>query len=382
MEAKIRHLCSVIHDVEWSGTLFYTYTGSIENNNLEINCVDLFVMDIGSSGQTEFAESPDIVTYRVEHNLLDSNIQEGLIHSHNNMATFFSGTDQDTLLKEGMNCNHFVSLIVNNAGKYTAAITRRVTKKSIIDAHVKYTDSKYFNSYGGRKVILEDNTVREEDINKVNTVCYVEYFDLKVNKMTSLISFEDIDLRLAEIRKSKSKVFNNTRSSYSKSLWDDFDFDDYGSYYSKEHEEYKAVNKRNKAGYFNESVYKNEYEKAVEEAAIKILTSCAIVNCSTIDIKSWMKKIDDMYRKHFKDLKGKQLRLWFELFIEYVCSDEILHNKICKESKESTVLDPFEYTALAIYDYLDKITERSIVLDIIMDILINYLPYDGVSEYK
>lgn len=80
VENTIRHLCSVVHDVEWSGTLFYTYKGSIENKDLEITCVDLFVMDIGTGGATDFNESPAILNYRVEHDLLGGDIMEGLIH--------------------------------------------------------------------------------------------------------------------------------------------------------------------------------------------------------------------------------------------------------------------------------------------------------------
>ena len=37
--------------------------------------------------------------------------------------TFFSGTDLNTLQEEGSDMNNFLSLIVNNAGQYTAAIT-------------------------------------------------------------------------------------------------------------------------------------------------------------------------------------------------------------------------------------------------------------------
>ena len=86
VERKIRHLCSVVHDVEWSGVLFYRYTGSFENDNFEVTCVDILPMDIGSSAYTEFDESPDVITYRIDNDLLDENIMEGLIHSHNNMA--------------------------------------------------------------------------------------------------------------------------------------------------------------------------------------------------------------------------------------------------------------------------------------------------------
>lgn len=85
VEKKIRHLCNKISSVEWSGTLFYNYNGSFEDNTLEIRCVDIFPMDIGSSSYTEFDMSPDVIAYMTEHpELLDCQI--GLIHSHNVMA--------------------------------------------------------------------------------------------------------------------------------------------------------------------------------------------------------------------------------------------------------------------------------------------------------
>lgn len=85
VENKIRYLCNKIPQVEWSGALFYTYKGSFENEDLEITCTDLFLMDIGSSSYTEFDMSPDVIAYMTEHReLLDC--QVGLIHSHNHMA--------------------------------------------------------------------------------------------------------------------------------------------------------------------------------------------------------------------------------------------------------------------------------------------------------
>lgn len=79
VEKKIRHLCNKISNVEWSGTLFYTYSGSYEEGTLEIRCVDIFPMDIGSQAYTEFDMSPDVVAYMTDHpELLDC--QMGLIH--------------------------------------------------------------------------------------------------------------------------------------------------------------------------------------------------------------------------------------------------------------------------------------------------------------
>lgn len=85
VERKIRYLCQKIANVEWSGTLFYTHEGSMEEGNLVITCKDIFVMDIGSQDYTEFDMSPDVISYMCDNTeLLD--MQMGLIHSHNNMS--------------------------------------------------------------------------------------------------------------------------------------------------------------------------------------------------------------------------------------------------------------------------------------------------------
>lgn len=84
VEKKIKYICGQISTIEWSGTLFYTTEGTFEDNNLVIKCVDLFVMDIGTAAYTEFDMSPDVLSYMMEHDLLDCHM--GLIHSHNSMA--------------------------------------------------------------------------------------------------------------------------------------------------------------------------------------------------------------------------------------------------------------------------------------------------------
>lgn len=89
-EKKIRFLCKNIWDVEWSGILFYKIEGTFEDKSLVIRCIDLFQMDIGTSGYTEFNVSPDMATYMVDHpELLEEGVYQGLIHSHNNMAKQF-----------------------------------------------------------------------------------------------------------------------------------------------------------------------------------------------------------------------------------------------------------------------------------------------------
>lgn len=184
-------------NVEWSGTLFYTHEGSMEKGNLVITCRDIYVMDIGSAGYTEFDMSPDVIGYMAENpELLD--MQLGLIHSHNTMSTFFSGTDTATLKEEGRDRNHFVSLIVNNAGSYTAAITRKLKSINTIQEVYEY------HSFNDEVITGTSEHTEESEV--------IEYYMLDITKEGSNVSFKEIDARLDEIKKRKAnrpKVVNN-----------------------------------------------------------------------------------------------------------------------------------------------------------------------------
>ena len=190
VEKKIRYMCQNVSTIEWSGTLFYKLEGKYEDGTLVIRCVDFFLMDIGSSAYTEFDMSPDVIGYMTENTeLLDC--QMGLIHSHNTMATFFSGTDTGTLLEEGKDRNHFVSLIVNNAGVYTAGITRLEHTISEI------TEKGTFHTFQDEVVDLEGETYTEE-----NTA--VIWRELNIIKEGVGDSFEVLDDRMAEIKAAKA----------------------------------------------------------------------------------------------------------------------------------------------------------------------------------
>lgn len=187
VERKIRFACQRVWNTEWSGVLFFNYEGSFENDDLKIICKDIYIMDIGSQTYTEFDMNPDVISYMTDNiELLEC--QLGLIHSHNNMSTFFSGTDQATLLDEGIDRNNFVSLIVNNAGNYTAAITRKVTSKEVHETSV-------YEFFGEGEKEDSKNYVIDKD--------EIEWFYLKVVKENDEFSFPDMDSRFEEIKKSK-----------------------------------------------------------------------------------------------------------------------------------------------------------------------------------
>ena len=97
---------------------------------------DLLLMDIGSAAYTEYDENGDVIAYMVEKDLLDK--QRGLIHSHNKMKAFFSGTDVNTLREEAEDYNHFVSLVVNNFRQYVGIITTVVETTTEVKESFKY----------------------------------------------------------------------------------------------------------------------------------------------------------------------------------------------------------------------------------------------------
>lgn len=197
VERTIRFLCERVWDTEWSGVLFYTPSGNFEDGSLEIRCVDILPMDIGNATYTEFNMSPDVISYMAQKpELLDCKM--GLIHSHNNMSTFFSSTDTATLQEEGNDRNHFVSLIVNNAGKYTAAITRKIKYHSIRDLS--------YEGFNGPVNLNDKEEFEGEEI---------EYFNLDiVFEEQPNDNFKEIADRLAEIKKNKAAAAPKGGTSY------------------------------------------------------------------------------------------------------------------------------------------------------------------------
>lgn len=191
VEKKIRLLCQNIWSVEWSGILFYKVEGNFEDKSLTVRCVDIFQMDEGGAAYTEFDMSADVASYMIDHpELMDGSTYQGLIHSHNNMSTFFSGTDTATLSSEGSDMAHFVSLIVNNEGKYTAAITRKYKCVQ------KVVEEFSYPSWNDETVTGEDKFDIEEEV--------LEWFNLNIVFENATDSFEAEMLeRIKEIRKAK-----------------------------------------------------------------------------------------------------------------------------------------------------------------------------------
>lgn len=81
----------------------------------------IFLMDIGSSGATEYDIDEKIIDlYDNVEGAME--MKMGHIHTHHSMKTFFSTTDMKELEDNVSNHNYYLSLIVNFQGNYSAKV--------------------------------------------------------------------------------------------------------------------------------------------------------------------------------------------------------------------------------------------------------------------
>lgn len=350
VEKKIRLLCREIHSVEWSGVLFYKVSGSFEDKSLTITCVDLFQMDEGTGGYTEYDMSPDVSGYMVDHpELLDAGIYQGLIHSHNNMATFFSGTDTATLQSEGSDMNHFVSLIVNNAGKYTAGVTRKVKLKQTVNEEFTYPTWGDERVSGNRTFIVEKE--------------YIQWFNLDIEIEGVCNDFETEMLeRIKEIRTNKAssrKSAINVRSPYISSNYGE----PIGSYGSPGGYTIPAgpanttpIKKEVKQStLFDDSDEEfMDYEKfklsdEIVDWVVKQTITCSVIipNSSNIDIEKWARSMDSLYKKRFAD--KKEFEAFASNFVDFVVT-------YTEDPEAAAFLDSTEMAAVLAYQVKERLS--------------------------
>lgn len=353
VERKIRFACQKVWSTEWSGTLFFTHEGSFENNDLVIRCVDIYIMDIGTQAYTEFDMNPDVIAYMCENpELLDC--QMGLIHSHNNMSTFFSGTDTATLKEEGRDRNNFVSLIVNNAGSYTAAITRRIKSKQVKES-VSY---EFFGD--GEKHDTKEYVSDADEI---------EWFYLKIEKEDENYSFPDMAARLEEIKQAKAERAKKVQSPVYQGGYKPVIANSYGTkagpanLVKKEIKRPKVV----QTSLFDdvddlpfEVGYDIPYGQVtfdkvtLKSLVLQLITGSIIIsNDSKIDITKWAKSMPALYEKRFgKGKEGmKNFKMWADTYAEY------LTWYVTDEKLEELGFDETEICAICAHDMIEELTK-------------------------
>ena len=353
VERKIRFTCQKVWNTEWSGTLFFTHEGSFENNDLVIRCVDIYIMDIGTQAYTEFDMNPDVISYMTEHSeLLDC--QLGLIHSHAGMQTFFSGTDTATLKEEGRDRNNFVSLIVNNAGSYTAAITRRIKSKQVMES-VSY---EFFGD--GEK---QDTKEYVSDADEI------EWFYLKIEKEGDNYSFPDMAARLEEIKQAKAEKAKKAQTPIYSSGYKPVIANSYGT---KAGPANLVKKEDSKPEVVQTTLFDNVDDLPFEEGydipygqvtfdkvtlkslVLQLITGSIIIsNDSKIDITKWAKSMPALYEKRFgKGEEGmKNFKIWADTYAEY------LTWYVTDEKLEELGFDETEICAICAHDMIEELTK-------------------------
>lgn len=353
VERKIRFACQKVWSTEWSGTLFFTHEGSFENNDLVIRCVDIYIMDIGTQAYTEFDMNPDVIAYMCENpELLDC--QMGLIHSHNNMSTFFSGTDTATLKEEGRDRNNFVSLIVNNAGTYTAAITRRIKSKQVKES-VSY---EFFGD--GEKHDTKEYVSNADEI---------EWFYLKIENENETFSFPDMAARLEEIKQAKAEKAKKVQSPVYQSSYKPVIANSYGTKAGpanlvKKETKRPKVTQPTLFDNADDLPFDDNYnipygQVAFDKVTLKSLVlqlitgSIIISNGSKIDITKWANSMSVLYEKRFgKGEKGmKNFKMWADTYTDY------LTWYVTDEKLEELGFDETEICAICAHDMIEELTK-------------------------
>lgn len=309
LEEKIRFLCARFPNNEYSGVLFYDYTGRFEDNSLVLTAKDFCLMDYGSATYTEFNKSAEICNYMIEHDLLEC--QQGLMHSHDQMSTFFSGTDLRTLQEEGSDMNNFLSLIVNNAGQYTAAITRKVK-------HIPHVTEVLEYEFFGEETI----NIGNDEYDAIESY-EIEYFFLNIEKPTVNIGYTDLFNRIEEISKDKTKITNISREPRANLIVDSTL--KATPLYKETNIPFSKANTAVQAGVdTDESIDYNKYkfnETDLNNIVKQLLIGSPIFTPK--DLNEWVQKMPTVFSKRFGEgQKGlANYRAFIGYFVEFLVTE-------------------------------------------------------------
>lgn len=283
------------------------------------------------------------------------------------MSAFFSGQDLATLREEGNDRNCFVSLIVNNAGTYCAAITRKMQKKTEVVTKSLGTSYQFF---GEGEVKTEEDPMSE--VTQVVDEEVIEYFmmDVEIEKVDNPLSF--LDTRFEEIEKKKKETapkscnwFSSTTQSGIKSVEGQSFYDWMHSketvheptlFSSKEMEEMKK-----------EDILDIIDDEYITQSVTKmLLCTLNFIVPENFNLKGWIiRHMDNLYTKLFPDEDA--FCSWREFAVEYfifnpeVCdfTDELEDNKTsCGMIAEAMIEELQKYASLNphIQAYINTLT--------------------------
>lgn len=292
-----------------------------------------------------------------------------------NIMTFFSGTDTATLKEEGRDRNNFVSLIVNNAGSYTAAITRRIKSKQVMES-VSY---EFFGD--GEK----------QDTKKyVSDADEIEWFYLEIEKEGENYSFPDMAARLEEIKQAKAERAEKAKKAQTPVYQGGYKPVIANSYGTKTGPANLVKKEADKPKVVQPTLFDNVDDLPFEEGydipygqitfdkvtlkslILQLITSSIIIsNDSKIDISKWAKSMPTLYEKRFgKSKEGMEnFKIWADTYIDYLIwytTDEKL---------EELGFDETEICAICAHDMIEELTKlpENDYIKVYIDTLQKYL---------
>ena len=244
--------------------------------------------------------------------------------------TFFSGTDLATLKEEGSDSNHFLSLIVNNAGSYTAAITRKV--KTI----TKGNQTLEYNTFNNN-VVADESTAYEREES------YIEYYPLEITVETiPATPKSELELRLEEIKNSANSYVNKPVKSFN-AINTVYPIDNYTKRYpfledspkeNKESKEKKYVQgtlfspkEMGEKPNVQDEDFDIQYDidhinpTIIDNTVTQIITGDIFAHYkSNIDLSKWAENMKALYDKRFNNNK-ESFDYWVDTFIEFLEND-------------------------------------------------------------
>lgn len=271
-----------------------------------------------------------------------------------NIMTFFSGTDTATLKEEGRDRNNFVSLIVNNAGSYTAAITRRIKSKQVMES-VSY---EFFGD--GEK---QDTKEYVSDADEI------EWFYLKIEKEGENYSFPDMAARLEEIKQAEAEKAKKAQtpvysSGYKPVIANSYDTKAGPANLVKKEDSKPEVVQSTLFDNADDLPFEEWYnipygqvtfdKVTLKSLVLQLITGSIIIsNDSKIDITKWAKSMPALYEKRFgKGEEGmKNFKIWADTYAEY------LTWYVTDEKLEELGFDETEICAICAHDMIEELTK-------------------------
>jgi len=198
VQDQIKYLCDKMSTVEWSGVLYHTSEGDIDDPlNFVCKAEYILLLDKGSAAYTSYDFASELFTNAIfeRPDLLD--FQAAQIHSHNNMATFFSGTDNDELTDNASNYNYYLSLIVNNKNEMCAKIA-------------------FVGEIGGREIKFKNKQGEDKVVTTVTTQ-HTFFYDVDIVKESSLLIDDFFVKQYAAVLADSVKISQPSHLNYMQS---------------------------------------------------------------------------------------------------------------------------------------------------------------------